>query len=238
MKVSAIIVAAGSGTRFGAGVPKQFVTLAGRPLLFWSIFAFADIPEVEEIVAVIPEGHEETFETLLRQNPVSGARIRWCAGGATRQESVLKGLRASEPDIPWAAVHDGARPLVTREIIQDVLLAAHSLGAAIPGLPVADTVKLVDEEGMIIRTLERKNLILAQTPQVCRKRDLNAAYKRAEELALTATDEAGLLEAAGVPVGVRPGSVENIKITTRDDLILAEAILAKRDKALWRCQNP
>lgn len=225
MRVSAIIVAAGSGTRFGGGVPKQFVTLAGRPLLFWSIRAFADIPEVEEIVTVVPESHIKTFEAMLAENPISGAEIRWCTGGMSRQESVFQGLNASDQDIPWAAVHDGARPLVTPELIQDVLLAAHSFGAAIPGLPIADTVKLVDDDGMIIKTLERKGLILAQTPQVCRKKDLFAAYALSDELAITATDEAGLLEAAGIPVGVRPGSARNIKITTREDLTLAQAIL-------------
>jgi 2-C-methyl-D-erythritol 4-phosphate cytidylyltransferase len=136
-------------------------------------------------------------------------------------------LDAVDPGIEWIAVHDAARPLVTLTQIEAACFMAQEVGAAILAVPVRDTVKVVDEDGLIIRSQDRSRLYLAQTPQVCRKEDLRSAYKLAEDKGIRATDEAGLLEVLGVAVGVGvvEGSPSNFKITTQEDLKMAEALI-------------
>jgi len=230
MELSAIIAAAGSGVRFGGPVPKQYLALGGLPLVIWSIRAFLKSPVVREVIVVFPEGNTENPPRLL--SGLSGGKpLKWCAGGPTRQESVFRGLSMADAASEWVAVHDGARPFINPLLIEGVFGMAKGIGAAIPGLPVPDTVKLVDEDRLIRGTLDRKDIVLAQTPQICRRTDLMAAYAHARKSSVEATDEAGLLEAMGLPVGVFPGDPENIKITTRADLALAGAILSLRSHA-------
>ncbi len=224
MKVSAIIAAAGSARRFGGEQPKQFVALGGRPVLAWSIQAFSISTFITEIVVVSPSMDEE--KTMEVAEKWAGRKpLKIVPGGATRQESVKAGLDAVSHGCEWVAVHDAARPLVSQNLIEAVCLMAQEVGAAIPGVSVRDTVKEVYDDGLVLRTLDRSNLYLAQTPQVCRKSDLLSAYELAEEKDIKATDEAGLLEALGVPVGVVSSSPHNFKITTQDDLLLAEALV-------------
>lgn len=224
MKVSSIIAAAGSGRRFGGEVPKQFLDLGGRPVLSWSLGVFSQSPLVTEIIVVASSVDEErTAEVAERW--VRGKPLKVVAGGATRQDSVRAGLQAVSSGNEWVAVHDAARPLVTLNLLEAVCLMAQEVGAAIPAVPVKDTVKEVYDDGLVVRTLDRSTLYLAQTPQVCRKSDLLSAYKVADEKDLRVTDEAGLLEAIGVPVGVVSSSSHNFKITTEDDLLLAEALV-------------
>ncbi len=224
MKVSAIIAAGGSGTRFGGNILKQFTQLSDRPVIAWSLGAFSRSPMVNEIIAVSPAGDEDRVAELA-QRWVADKPVRVVQGGATRQESVRAGLDAVSSANEWVAVHDAARPMVSPDLIEAVCLMAQEVGAAIPGIRVRDTVKEVYDDGLVLRTLERTRLFLAQTPQVCKRLDLLSAYELADEKDIRATDEAGLLEAMGVPVGVVQGNSRNFKITTQDDLALAEAMV-------------
>ncbi len=229
MKVSAIIVAAGAGTRFGTRPPKQFLDLGGRPVLLWSLEVFDRSPLIKEIVVVVPSSEKETAINII-EGRIHNEPIKVVLGGATRQDSVKSGLDAVDPGIEWIAVHDAARPLVTDMQIEAVCLMAHEIGAAILALPIQDTVKEVDKTGLIIRSHDRSRLYLAQTPQVCRRQDLESAYSLRGDrgMIIKATDEAGLLEALGITIGVVRGSPNNLKITTQEDFKIAEALIASR----------
>jgi len=225
MKISAIIVAAGAGIRFGASIPKQFFALGGRPVLAWCLEAFDRSSIINELIVVAPPS-DEGPAIEITEKWVHRVRVKVVPGGSTRQESVKSGLDAVDPGIEWVAVHDAARPLVTPTQIEAVCFMAREIGgAAILAVPIRDTVKVVDEDGLIIRSQDRSGLYLAQTPQVCRKEDLRSAYKLAEVKGIKATDEAGLLEVSGVAVGVVEGSPSNFKITTQEDLRMAEALI-------------
>jgi len=224
MNVSAIIVAAGAGIRFGARIPKQFIALGGRPVFAWSLEVFERSSLINEMIVVVPPSDEvSAIETTRKW--VHRVPVKVVSGGATRQESVKSGLDAADADLEWVAVHDAARPLVTLTQIEAVCFLAQEVGAAILAIPVQDTVKVVDEDGLIIRSQDRTRLYLAQTPQVCRKEDLRLAYKLTKDKGIRATDEAGLLEVSGVAVGVAEGSPSNFKITTQEDLKMAEALI-------------
>ncbi|MCK4426739.1 MAG: 2-C-methyl-D-erythritol 4-phosphate cytidylyltransferase [Deltaproteobacteria bacterium] len=229
MKISAIIVAAGASIRFGARIPKQFIALGGRPVLAWSLEVFERSSLINEMIVVVPPSDEVSAIEITRKW-VHRVPVKVIPGGATRQESVKSGLDAVDADLEWVAVHDAARPLVTLTQIEAVCFLAQEVGAAILAIPVQDTVKVVDEDGLIIRSQDRTRLYLAQTPQVCRKEDLRLAYKLAEVKGIKATDEAGLLEVSGVAVGVVEGSPGNFKITTQEDLKMAEALITSIQK--------
>ena len=226
MKVSAIIAAAGSGTRLGAKMPKQFLELGDKPMLAWSIEAFCSSYLITDITVVTHPGFMELAKDIA-EGAACSKEIQVVEGGATRQESVFRGITAFEENgASWVAVHDAARPFITPEHIENICLLAAEAGAAIPGIPVPDTVKKVDGDGFIIDTLDRSELVLAQTPQVCRRKDIMAAYQRAEKMNLTFTDESSLLESAGFHVAVAKGTMHNFKVTTESDLRVAR-MLAK-----------
>ena len=216
-ETAAIIVAAGRGERM-AGADKLWAPVAGRPLLAHTIAAFEACGAIDRVVLVVAK------ENLERGRELAGAfaTVRdVVAGGATRQESVRAGLDALD-DAAWVVVHDGARPLVTPDLIERGFEAARETGAACCALPAPDTVKEANEAGAIARTLDRSRLWLAQTPQVVRYDLLVEAHRRAEGLA---TDDAALVEALGVEVRLYEGSPRNLKVTTPDDLAIAEALL-------------
>jgi 2-C-methyl-D-erythritol 4-phosphate cytidylyltransferase len=216
-KAWAVIVAAGAGRRFGAA--KQFALLKGRPLYEWSVEAFERHEDVEGIVLVLPA------EGAGRPQPALGGKLRAVvAGGKERQDSVLNGFRrvpAGEDRV--VLVHDGARPLVSRELISRVIQAAGEKGAAVPGLPIEDTVKEAAGDE-VIRTLQRTALVRVQTPQGFFYSWLGQALEGAAAGGFYATDEAMLVERTGRRVVLVAGEVRNIKITTPLDLKIAEAI--------------
>ncbi|WP_040667627.1 IspD/TarI family cytidylyltransferase, partial [Nitrolancea hollandica] len=156
----------------------------------------------------------------------AGHRIAVCRGGATRQESVAAGITRLPATVDLVLIHDAARPLVTPELIRQGIAMARQHGSAVAAIPVVDTIKQVDPEGRVLATPDRATLYAAQTPQVFRRDWLAAAYKRARDLPVT--DEASLLELAGLPVYIYPGSPENLKLTTPIDLLIAEALLSER----------
>jgi len=217
---------------------KLFAPLAGKPLLSHTLAAFEACPQVERIVVVLAEENLERGRRLM-EGLIKVVAL--CRGGEQRQDSVAAGLRALGP-CSWVVVHDGARPLVTPQLIEGVLLAARATGAATAAIPIADTVKEVGKDRTVVRTLRREGLWAVQTPQVFRYDLLLRAHGAAREegwrlapplgpasrharIGGEVTDDAALVERLGHPVRVFPGSPRNIKVTTAGDLALAEALL-------------
>ena len=219
--VRAIIAAAGSGRRFGDG-DKLFAPLAGRPLIAHSLMAFEVCSLIDTVVLVLAEENLERGCQLVDAAGFDKVAVI-CAGGPRRQDSVRLGLEALDP-CRWVVVHDGARPLVTAALIEAGLAAAAETGAAIAAVPLADTLKEVADDGLIVKTLDRSNLWAAQTPQVFDCELLREAHGRAQG---EATDDASLVEALGRRVKVFPGSARNLKVTTAADLALAQALMAQ-----------
>lgn len=229
-KATAIIAAGGAGLRMGSSLPKQFGLLAGIPILIHTIRAFLRVAAIGRIVVVAPAPHlERTRELLARFACAPLCTVT--AGGRLRQDSVRLGLAAVEPGSPLVAVHDGARPLARPEEIERCLAAAAEHGAAILALPVQDTLKDVGPEGTILRTVDRQGLWQAQTPQAFRTELLCRAFAVAEKDGFVGTDEASLLEHAGIPVRVVEGAASNLKVTRPGDLFLAEALLMNQQPA-------
>jgi len=206
----------------GAALPKQFLLLSGVPVLLHTLRAFAASPCIDEIILVVPVSHRQQGRQL-----VTGlARpCRVVVGGSSRQQSVWNGLTAVSVDIDTVAVHDGARPLVSPRLIERTVAAARRHGAAIAALPAKDTLKLVEEDGVIRRTVDRSSIWQAQTPQAVRLELLREAYEVCRADGVVGTDEASLLEHAGIAGTVVQGEEQNIKITRPDELAMAGAIL-------------
>lgn len=218
-----MLVAAGRGERMGAGRPKAFLSLSGRPLLLRAAEAFEATPEVDAIVAVVPAGDQREAHDLLAPLPKVTAVV---AGGATRQDSVRAGLGALPAGFDGIVlVHDAARALIEPSLIAAVVRAAAETGAAIPVLPLVDTIKRV-RDGAVQETLDRSELAAAQTPQGVRRALLEEALDRAASDGVTVTDEAMAVERLGRRVAAVVGSPRNIKITTPHDLRWAELLLA------------
>ncbi len=219
MEILAILVAAGRGERLGAGRPKAFVDVAGKSLLAWAAEAFQAVPAVDALVAVVPEEERALARELLSHVTKLEAVV---PGGERRQDSVQAGLRQAPSGFDGLVlVHDAARPFVERAVIEAVIAATREVGAALPVLPVVDTIKRV-RDGRVLETLDRSELCGAQTPQGFRLDGLLRAYQAAEAAGLTVTDEAMALEQQGARVAAVAGSGRNRKITTPEDLAWAE----------------
>lgn len=231
--VAVVLPAAGRGSRLGGPVRKAYAELAGVPLWRRSLRAFTALPQVVRAVLVVAPEDVERFaaenQDVLSGEQGAGDRVVVAAGGAERVDSVANGVaRCGDADL--IAVHDAARPLVSREDLDAVFAAAAATGAALLAAPLASTVKRV-RDGRVVETVPRHDLWAAQTPQVARADLMRRAFALrlclggAERSEPPATDESELLERAGVPVAVTPGSARNFKITTPADFALAEALL-------------
>ncbi len=222
-KVGAVVPAAGQGDRLPGPVAKQFRLLAGVPVLHRTLSRIAGDGCIGHIVLVLPSAEMSSFDPpddlAVPVHPV--------AGGPRRQDSVANGIAALPDEVEWVIVHDGARPLLPAGLVEACLAGAQETGACIAALPVSDTVKRADKERFLRETLPRDELWLAQTPQVARRDLLEKALETAEASGMAGTDEAALLEAIGVRVKLVPGSRMNLKLTTPEDLALAEAYLAR-----------
>ena len=229
MRIAAILPAAGLGTRMGSEMPKQFLELSGLPLVVFTLRRLAECSALTHFyIATLPE-EVAGLERRLGQEKL-GRPVRVLRGGATRQESVARALAEVPADADLVLVHDAVRPLVTGEIIHEVIDAAKKYGAAIAGLPAVDTVKQVERtaEGAIVKgTIPRAGVVLAQTPQGFRYSVIKKAFDEAAADGFMGTDEASLAERAGHEVAVVMGSAKNIKITTPGDMELAEFYLRK-----------
>ena len=217
-------MAAGQGTRLGAGVPKQYLPLGGVPMLLRAVRPFTTHPEVAHTVVVLPAADAASPPPWLAA--VLGGTLTVTAGGAERSDSVAAGLAALPAACTVVLVHDAARPFVEHALITTVAGVARRGEGAVPAIPVGDTLKEVapDSGGRIVRTVPRAGLYRAQTPQGFPRRVLEQAHAQATHGG-PATDDAQLVEQAGVPVRVVAGSARNFKITTEDDLLIAERLL-------------
>lgn len=227
-KIGIVIPAAGQGKRMGAGYNKQFLTLMGQPILAHTVKLFEDSSCVSEIVIVGAENDVAIIEELVRHHKFDKV-VAICKGGAQRQDSVHAGVQALSPTIQRVVVHDGARPLLTLQVFHRFLGETEGFSAAIMGIELKDTVKRVDTFGKVIDTLPRERLRAVQTPQIFDRGILEEAHHQAATVGYYGTDDASLLEWMGYPVQMVEGSQENIKVTTPEDLWLAERILLMRD---------
>lgn len=225
MKAWAIIAAAGIGKRMGGDRPKQYLELGGRPIICHTLERFRACPAVESCVCVVEPGREVAFRTDILESYDFPSTWKVVAGGSVRQESVANGLAVIPADVDVVAVHDGVRPFVTLDQIQEALDAAYREGAAIVASPVKETIKRVTKDGIITTTVDRHDLWGAKTPQCFRRELLIEAMERATRDRFVGTDEASLIERLGKPVRIIAGDDRNVKITTPADLIFAEAVL-------------
>ncbi len=222
MSIIAIIVAAGSSSRFGK--PKQLELLAGEAVFIHSVRAFDNCERVEKIVLVTSSDFSKEMQALLASKGLD-AKVTITLGGERRQDSVMKGLKAADAeDDDIILVHDAARPLVSRNVIDNVIDAGIRHGAAIAAVPVVDTLKR-ESDGFAIETVNREHLWRAQTPQAAKAQDLRNALEHAQSKRVTGTDEAQLLSQINVQSYIVTGEERNFKITYSDDLMRAEILL-------------
>jgi len=222
---SAIIVAAGQGVRMGGSVSKQYMPLDGMSILGRTLTAFVECCFFEEVIVVVAAGDREYCRRQVINRLDLKQAIRIVVGGRDRQESVFNGLEASNgQDDDTVLIHDGVRPFVSEDILTQCLAAVKAHGACIAAVPASDTLKQIGSGGKIAQTLPREGVWLAQTPQGFRLGLARAAHRQARAEGFSGTDDAQLVERLGQSVAVVPGNRANIKITTPDDLLLAEAI--------------
>jgi len=228
MRTVAIIPAAGSGNRMNRDVSKQYLTLAGKPILVCTLEVFEACPLVDALLVVVPSQDLESVRTdiLAPWNLKKVAGI--IPGGKERQDSVRAGIEALAGDTELVIIHDAVRPFITAGLIENCIRAAEEEGAATVGVPAKDTVKEVGPDGRILRTCDRSLLWLTQTPQAFRRDIIESAHRAAVRDGFRGTDDTSLVERLGIAVRMIRGDYGNIKITTPEDLILAEALLAAR----------
>jgi 2-C-methyl-D-erythritol 4-phosphate cytidylyltransferase len=227
-RVGAVIAAGGSSRRMD-GVDKIFAAVAGKPLLWHVLRVFQACDGVDQVVVVLSDASVERGLRLVEEGGFSKVTAV-CAGGRRRQDSVAEGLKRLDR-CDWVLIHDGARPCLTEELVERGLKEARQTGAAIAAVPLKETVKVVDAEGRIESTPRRESLWAAQTPQVFRLDLLEEAYRKTTQ---EVTDDASLVEASGHKVRVYMGLYDNMKVTTPEDLALAETILRMRDEGRRR----
>ena len=223
--ISAIIVAAGKGVRMGTELRKQYLIVAGRPILSHTLHKFDVCTTVDQICLVVPSQDLSYCREHILPAACAKKPVHLVAGGSERQQSVFRGLMSLDQDEGLVAVHDGVRPLVDPPLIEACIRGAAESGACIPGIPVTDTVKKSNRQGRITVTVKRQGLWLVQTPQVFDYRIIVEAHDRAQREGFTGTDDASLVERLGYPVCIINGSKANIKVTTAEDLIMAAALL-------------
>ena len=225
MKADAIIVSAGKGQRFMEGRKKQFFLLADKPILTHTLDKFENCPLIDSILLVVgQEDMDYCLKEIIEKN-----RYRKISqivpGGKRRQDSVKNGMDALSRDANIVVIHDGVRPFVTRGMIEDSIHSAQRFGAVVMAMPVKETIKMANADGTVLKTLDRESLWQIQTPQTFQTHVIKEAYQKATENGFVGTDDASLVERLGMKVHILPGSYTNIKITTPEDLILANLFL-------------
>lgn len=225
MKAWAIIAAAGIGKRMGGTTPKQYLELGGRPIICHTLDSFNHASTIESVVIVVEPGREEDFRKDILEAFRYPARWKVAGGGGVRQQSVANGLKEIPAECDVVVVHDGVRPFIYPAVIDESARLAAESRACIVATPIKETIKSVDQHGMVDFTVDRSVLWGAKTPQAFRRELLEEAMRKAAEDNFFGTDEASLVERMGVNVRIIEGDDRNIKITTPSDLRVAEAIL-------------
>ena len=225
MSVSAVVPAGGSGTRMGGPVPKQFQSLNGKPILFYTLKTLQDSGVISEIVLVVPEKEYKAACADWLGKPEIVKKV--VIGGEKRQDSVFNGFVEVSQDTEIVLVHDGVRPLLSQKMISESIDAAREYGAAITAIPVSDTIKRVVSSGLVSETIDREGLWRVQTPQAFRYPLLKEAFEKANSENFYGTDEGTLIEHLGKPVKIVEGSEQNIKITRPEDLELSETFISR-----------
>nr|AFI71456.1 2-C-methyl-D-erythritol 4-phosphatecytidyltransferase [Rauvolfia verticillata]AFO10121.1 chloroplast 2-C-methyl-D-erythritol 4-phosphate cytidyltransferase [Rauvolfia verticillata] len=220
--VSVILLAGGKGKRMGASMPKQYLPLLGQPIALYSFYTFARMLEVKEIVVVCDPSYQDIFEGAKEKIEVD---LKFALPGKERQDSVYSGVQAVDLSAELVCIHDTARPLVLAEDAEKVLKDGLLIGAAVLGVPAKATIKEADSKFFVVRTLDRKKLWEMQTPQVIKPDLLKKGFELVNRENLEVTDDVSIVEHLKHPVYITEGSYTNIKVTTPDDLLLAERIL-------------
>lgn len=223
--VSVILLAGGKGKRMGANMPKQYLPLLGQPIALYSFHTFSLMSEVKEIVVVCDPSYRDIFEEAQNSTTVY---LKFASPGKERQDSVFNGLQEVDQTTELVCVHDSARPLVLSGNVKKVLEDARVHGAAVLGVPVKATIKEASNDSFVMRTLDRKTLWEMQTPQVIKPSLLQKGFDVVHRKGLEVTDDVSIVEHLQHPVYITEGSYSNIKVTTPDDLLLAERILNQR----------
>jgi 2-C-methyl-D-erythritol 4-phosphate cytidylyltransferase len=224
----AIIVAAGKGLRMGSARPKQYLELAGRPILMHSLLAFDACDAIEKLFLVVPAQDAQFCQKKIVEPAGLRTQIVLVAGGRRRQDSVFNGIEAITDSEAIILIHDGVRPLVSVDTIEACIHGAKISGSCIPAILPVDTPKQVNDQGVITHTIARETLRMAQTPQAFQLPIIRKAYQEANLKGWQATDDASLVERMGEKVHIIPGEQENLKITTAQDLALAQIYLSRR----------
>lgn len=222
--VSVVLLAGGVGKRMGAPIPKQYLELAGQPIATYALDTFAAMREVGEVVIVCDPSWRYVFEERLARL-ARAVPVKWALPGAERQDSVANGLAEVKADAAIVAVHDSARPLIYPSDAARCMRDGAAVGAAVLGVPVKPTIKEVDKDMNVVKTLVRSSLWEVQTPQCIRPALLREGFELVRAKGLEVTDDVSIIEAMGLPVKITPGSYTNIKVTTPDDMAVATGFL-------------
>ncbi|XP_060167511.1 2-C-methyl-D-erythritol 4-phosphate cytidylyltransferase, chloroplastic-like [Lycium barbarum] len=220
--VSVILLAGGKGKRMGASMPKQYLPLLGQPIALYSFYTFSRMPQVKEIIVVCDPSYKDIFEDAKENIQVD---LKFALPGKERQDSVYSGLQEVDSNSKLACIHDSARPLVLTEDVEKVLKDGWLVGAAVLGVPAKATIKEANSESFVVKTLDRKTLWEMQTPQVIKPELLKKGFELVNRGGLEVTDDVSIVEHLKHPVYITEGSYTNIKVTTPDDMLLAERIL-------------
>jgi len=225
MHISAIIAAGGQGRRMNSSISKQFINIKGHPILYYTLNKFEKMDAINSIILVTGSGDiDYTRENII--NRYRFKKIQIVSGGKERQDSVYNGLRKISPQTDIVVIHDGVRPFVPVKIIENSIASAAKFKAVGVAVPVKDTIKVVDSNNIIQSTPDRNTLWAMQTPQTFNYDIIMRAYEKAMSEGFYGTDDTVLVERLGVPVKIIEGAYENIKITTPEDIILAEAFIS------------
>ena len=225
MKADAILVSAGKGQRLKEGTKKQFLPLAEKPILAHALDPFEACPLIRSILLVVAQEDIDFCREHLVQKYRYGKISQLVPGGPRRQDSVRRGIEALLPDVDIVVIHDGVRPFVTQQMIEESIHVAVRSQAVVFALPVKETIKMVHPNGTVQSTLNRESLWQIQTPQAFQAKVIREAFQKAIQDGFQGTDDASLVERLGVKVHILPGPDTNIKITTREDLMLAKVFL-------------
>jgi len=224
MRVDAIVAAGGRGKRMNSSVSKQFLKIKGHPILYYTLRTFENIKEIESIILVVGKDDiKKAQEEIVKHYRFKKVKI--VPGGKERQDSIYNGLRKLSPQTDIVVIHDGVRPFVSKRLIKDSIQAARIFGAVGVAVPVKDTIKIVDKSNIIKSTPERHTLRAIQTPQTFKYDIIMKAYEKVFADGFYGTDDTVFVERLGIPVKIIEGAYENIKITTPEDILIAETFV-------------